>query len=348
MSRTRSALLTVGAVLGVACLLSLLAMVSLGVRPLVVQSGSMSPGIPTGSVALGRERPADEVRVGDVVSVPGPSGARVMHRVVEVAALDDHTVLTLQGDANDAPDRAPYVVDRVHQVFFDVPQVGYAVDWLSGPVGRFAGGALVGVLLLVAFSRGEPAAPPPRHLARPAAPPRRRGRRAGAMAASAVPSRPPHGRRVGAMAASAVLAVAAVGGADVVTARPASAAFVDSATMTSGLLTAHTVPAPVIGSCNVTGNALTGFTARITWPGVTSPHALGYTAQIVESGTSLTVVTDGANRRVDVTTGLLGSLLGTDVTVRIRGFVTTSPTWTSAPTDKKLRVGLLGLSLTCL
>lgn len=313
----RELLLTLGAVLGVLCMLSLVATVALDVKPLVVLSGSMSPELGTGALALSREVPATEVQVGDVVSVKAASGVRVTHRVASIAEAGDRQSLILKGDANSTPDRAPYLVSHVDRVFFDVPSLGYAVVWLARPVGRSAVGALVAVLLIVGFATGE--------------------------------ARPPRGRHFAGTAA-AVLAVGLVGlgGLDRGRTESTLAAYNDTGTATAGQFAAYTVPAPLITSCAVTGNSHSGFTATITWSAVTTPHAISYSARIVQSNTALTVNISGATRNVKVmTTGLLGSLLGTTITVEVLGFPTVAPTWKSAPTNQNLTVGLLGLSLSC-
>ena len=54
----RSVALTGGAALGAAVLLAMLAGAALGIRPVVITSGSMEPGIGTGAVVLVRTVPA--------------------------------------------------------------------------------------------------------------------------------------------------------------------------------------------------------------------------------------------------------------------------------------------------
>jgi signal peptidase I len=326
-------LLAIGAVLGVVCLASLAAMAVLEVHPMVVRSGSMSPTMPTGSLAFAAEVPATSVHPGDVVSVLTDSGVRVTHRVVRAERIDEQVLLTLQGDANDAPDRQPYVVDEVLCVRLHVPALGYAVRAVSGPVGRALGGALAGALLATAIwsPRAEPAGRRTRHQPQHLAPP---------------PPRQPVHRRP-ALAGVVALLLLAGTTAEVARARSAAAAWGDAATARVGSMAAYTVPAPAGVTCNVTGNVLTGYTAHIQGPAVTSPQALGYTAVIVDNGTTLTVGTSGANRVVTIGSGLLGSLLGTTITVRLRSNLATTPAWTSSGTDQRLAVGLLGLSLSC-
>ncbi len=52
---------------------------------MMFKTGSMSPTIPAGSVALVREIPASEIQVGDVVTVARPDALPVTHRVTSVA-----------------------------------------------------------------------------------------------------------------------------------------------------------------------------------------------------------------------------------------------------------------------
>nr|WP_281728342.1 signal peptidase I [Cellulomonas denverensis] len=109
--------------------------VTLNLGLIVFRTGSMSPAIPTGSAALVRTLPAEQVQVGDVVTVPSPVGPLpVTHRVVSVEPLaDGSTRLVLRGDANDAPDPFPYDVTEVRRVVAHAPGVGVALVRLHDP-----------------------------------------------------------------------------------------------------------------------------------------------------------------------------------------------------------------------
>lgn len=145
-------LLNAGAALGLLCLvLAGLALV-LGLKPLIVVSGSMSPGIPIGSLALAVPTPAAEVAPGQVVSVVSSSGNRVTHRVV---SSDPETGLVLKGDANPVADLQAYTVAAVDRVVFSVPLLGYVASWLGSPWVVGLGGGLCAYLLYVAFFRGK-------------------------------------------------------------------------------------------------------------------------------------------------------------------------------------------------
>lgn len=148
--------LTLGAVVGVLCLVVTVAGFAFGVRPLVFLSGSMSPTIDTGALAIARTVPAEDLRVGDIVSVPTPAGQRVTHRIVDVQRLDGQATLRLKGDANEAVDAAPYQVVNADVVLFSVPEVGFLLAWLTSPVGLILLG-LYAAMLLSVLLRGTPA-----------------------------------------------------------------------------------------------------------------------------------------------------------------------------------------------
>ncbi|TCK45400.1 signal peptidase [Leucobacter luti] len=154
----RSALLTAGAVVGAVCALAVAASLVFGVSALNVISGSMAPGIPTGSMVFAKNVPALEIRRGDIVTVERRSSGNdidglVTHRVVEVLlpeersgdAADENTPhdtlsesgrrLVLKGDANALPDSDPYVVEAASRYLFHVPFLGNVSLFLQTPFG---------------------------------------------------------------------------------------------------------------------------------------------------------------------------------------------------------------------
>lgn len=159
---TREVLLTLAAVFGALCGVLIVVVVAFDLGVIVFRTGSMSPTIPTGSAALVRTLPADQVAVGDVVTVPSPLGPLpVTHRVTSVEALPDGTTrLHLRGDANDAEDPFPYDVTEVRRVVAHAPGVGFALVRLDDPMVMGGVTVLVAGLILWALwpSRGpEPA-----------------------------------------------------------------------------------------------------------------------------------------------------------------------------------------------
>lgn len=150
-SRAGDVLLTVASIAGALCILGAIAAATLHVTLILFSTGSMSPGIPAGAVALVREIPATEARVGDVVTVDRPHALPITHRVVTARPLGDGRVqLVLRGDANAQNDSAPYDVTRVRLVFASVPGGAQVISALSSPL--FLGGATLAATALVAWA----------------------------------------------------------------------------------------------------------------------------------------------------------------------------------------------------
>jgi signal peptidase I len=300
--------LTVGAVLGTACIVLTLAGVVFGVRPLVFRSGSMAPEIGTGALGLARTVDASALRVGDIVSVESATGGRVTHRVYAVEPAGADYALTLKGDANDQPDQETYVVDRADRVFFDVPLVGYLVGAASSPLGLLVVGGLAGLLLTVVFRRRGPA---------------HEG------------SRPRTLVVVGAALTLTVCCVAA----------PAWADLNDNATMDGGPFAAHTLVAPASATCTSALLSATvtwpdprpGYDYEVVLRRV-SNNAVVSTRQIVGAARSVTYtgLTDF---------GLVVGAGTVDFHVEIRSKLASTPTWTSAAVRTYASIRVLAIAV---
>jgi signal peptidase I len=145
--------LNVLAVTGTLVLTLVLVGVLLGMKPIVLVSGSMAPDMPAGSLAVTLPADARDVSVGEVVSVERP-GMRVTHRVVaDRPAAGDARAFTLQGDANEDPDPRPDVTARVDRVVWHAPVLGRVLVWTRQLIpGAVVGGVLV---LLVTARRNR-------------------------------------------------------------------------------------------------------------------------------------------------------------------------------------------------
>lgn len=124
--------LTLAAAAGAIVLLASLAPLA-GMRLVRLETGSMAPGLPAGSVLLARDVAATEVGPGDIVTVMRSDGSPVTHRVVEAAPAGDGARLVLRGDANDTPDPSPYLVTRVGLVVGGIPFGGQLADAARAP-----------------------------------------------------------------------------------------------------------------------------------------------------------------------------------------------------------------------
>ena len=96
----------------------------------------MAPAIKMGSVVI--VKPADDYKIGDVITF-GPYSkikAPTTHRVYDMKVVGGEPVYITKGDANNAPDsREIKKSDIVGKVLFDVPYMGYAVDFAQKPLG---------------------------------------------------------------------------------------------------------------------------------------------------------------------------------------------------------------------
>ncbi|MGK9147396.1 signal peptidase I [Plantibacter flavus] len=127
-------LLNVAAVGGVICIVLVILAYCFNITLIMFKTGSMSPTIPTGSLALVREIPASDISVGDVVTVDRAGQLPVTHRVTSVTGdRGTERTITLKGDANLSEDPAPYVVSTVRIVLASVPGLAYVVIWFSNP-----------------------------------------------------------------------------------------------------------------------------------------------------------------------------------------------------------------------
>ncbi|MHA3684119.1 signal peptidase I [Leucobacter sp. HY1908] len=125
-----------------------------GATLITFRTGSMSPTMPQGALALSMPVKAGDIEVDDVVTVKR-SGEElpVTHRVVEVRDADyatqeqripdDARELVLKGDDNATIDMLPYVVKDARRVVFATPQAGAALMLMQSPIG-------LGVLILLA------------------------------------------------------------------------------------------------------------------------------------------------------------------------------------------------------
>lgn len=150
-SRAGDVLLTIAAIAGALCILGAVAAAVFHITLILFSTGSMSPTIPAGAVALVREIPAAEARVGDVVTVDRPGALPITHRIVSAQPLADGRVqLVLRGDANAENDPSPYDVAHVRLVLASVPGGARVIAFFSNPF--FLGGATLAATVLVAWA----------------------------------------------------------------------------------------------------------------------------------------------------------------------------------------------------
>lgn len=96
-----------------------------------VESGSMEPKYPVGSVVLVKEVDAQSIQVGDVITyVFNEDNFLVTHRVVDVDTVN--RTFTTKGDANSKQDPNPVRWENtVGKVVFCVPRMGAVLDFIN-------------------------------------------------------------------------------------------------------------------------------------------------------------------------------------------------------------------------
>ena len=110
-----------------------------GDQLLSVQTGSMVPNIKKGYLVAVEKTPTDQLKVGDVITYKSElsslKGATITHRIVELPSQSNDQKIIVKGDANPTTDESfspDRVVGRVHRA---IPYAGFAMDFLSTPIG---------------------------------------------------------------------------------------------------------------------------------------------------------------------------------------------------------------------
>lgn len=128
-------LLTIASIGGVLCILLVIAAVVFKVSIMMFATGSMTPTIPAGSIAVVREIPAAEAKVGDVTTIMREKLLPITHRITSITPSDTpgNMLITMRGDANPSDDPEPYDVATVRKVIFSAPGVAQTIVAVSNP-----------------------------------------------------------------------------------------------------------------------------------------------------------------------------------------------------------------------
>lgn len=113
----------------------------------IVETGSMAPAVPEGSLAVSMPvEPADVAR-GDIITFVGPTDSLVMHRVVDVFENQGLHRYRTQGDANRTPDPGLLrEADIERRVAWSASGLGWLARAVQPPIGVIV---LVGLPLLL-------------------------------------------------------------------------------------------------------------------------------------------------------------------------------------------------------
>jgi signal peptidase len=150
----KNVVFVVAAAAGVLSVAWVAASLVFGLSLVSLATGSMAPSMPTGTLALVREVPAGEIKVGQVVTLQRADEALpITHRVIGVEA-DGATagrIVRMQGDANPVPDIRPYNVVTGKLVLASVPGLAAVANAVVSPAGLAVSTLLAAALALWAF-----------------------------------------------------------------------------------------------------------------------------------------------------------------------------------------------------
>ncbi|MRX72606.1 signal peptidase I [Bacillus lacus] len=121
---------------------------------MLVLSGSMEPGISTGSV-VGIERTSEKTQFkkGDVITFYSPikENTIITHRIVDVQGSGEFTEYFTKGDNNESVDPRPVSAQRVIGKFsgLHVPYAGHILNFLQSKSGIALSLILPGLILII-------------------------------------------------------------------------------------------------------------------------------------------------------------------------------------------------------
>ncbi|UEA58120.1 signal peptidase I [Gordonia otitidis] len=122
--------------------------------PYTIQTSSMRPQMPPGTLVVSRQVDPADLRTGDVITYQLRSGQTdvVTHRIVGVGQNGrGERLFTTRGDNNPSDDPAPVRAVQVRgKVWYHVPYVGYLNEIITGREHMVAVYVVVGLLLVYA------------------------------------------------------------------------------------------------------------------------------------------------------------------------------------------------------
>ena len=123
----------------------------LGYQLKTVLSGSMEPGIQTGSIiAVKLAEDKTGYKIGDVITFQAEEDILITHRITEVVKSGDSVLYRTKGDNNNAEDMNPVLSENVVAKYtdFTVPYVGYFINFTQSKNGALLL-LIPGILLLI-------------------------------------------------------------------------------------------------------------------------------------------------------------------------------------------------------
>lgn len=114
-----------------------------GMKLYCIETGSMEPNYPIGSMVVVERVYLDQLKEGDVITYVISDNTVVTHRLIGIDL--EHRLLSTKGDNNDVADASPVNFENViGRVSFCVPAFGYVFLFLSTRFGKI----MLGILAL--------------------------------------------------------------------------------------------------------------------------------------------------------------------------------------------------------
>lgn len=104
----------------------------LGFRQYVVATGSMEPEYNIGDVIIIREKPEEEIKIGDIINYTSENGIdTITHRVVDIIEKDGQNYYKTKGDNNNSEDSELVKYSQVKgKLVFKISKLGTAITKL--------------------------------------------------------------------------------------------------------------------------------------------------------------------------------------------------------------------------
>ena len=123
-----------------------------------ILTGSMEPSARPGDLYLTRLVPAATLQVGDIIAINNQiTGTYYSHRIHEMREMNGALRIITKGDANQSPDRDPFMVSPVSEVSKSIkviPYIGRPMVYMNTVQGRQAAASFLvvaNILGLIAF-----------------------------------------------------------------------------------------------------------------------------------------------------------------------------------------------------
>lgn len=122
-----------------------------GSTALTIQTGSMAPAYPPGTMVVVKPTPVEDLKPGDVVTYQLRSGEAtlVTHRITQqLRTADGKPLFITQGDNNPVADETPVQPVQVRgKVWYAIPWIGWVATYVTGPWRAVVVPIAVGALL---------------------------------------------------------------------------------------------------------------------------------------------------------------------------------------------------------